>query len=153
MFKHEWIVTRGTVVEIRDKDTNSGTTGLGGSVDLGYVVDVEVPEGGAFRTFVDSPHFEGTGFHRPVVGHAVELEMTPDRKKVRLSKSDTTVFGPSWRAKDQANAERVEQLLQQAPGSVDPEPPGHSAHDQAVDAARVELEAGFKAPGVPDPTD
>ncbi len=50
--------------------------------------------------------------------------MTPDRKKVRLSKSDTAVFGPSGRAKNQANAEQVKQLLQQAPGSVDPEPPG-----------------------------
>jgi hypothetical protein len=130
LFKHEWIATRGTVVEVREKDTRSGTHGLTGSVDLGYVIDVEVPEGGVFRTFVNSPHFEGSGFHWPVVGHTVELEMTPDRKKVRLSKSDTTVFGPSGRAENQANAERVKQLLQQAPGSVDPEPPGHSAHNK-----------------------
>lgn len=150
MFKHEWIATRGTVIEVRKKDTNSGTDGLGGLVDLGYVIDVEVPEGGVFRTFVNSPRFEGSGFHMPVVGHTVELEMTPDRKKVRLSKSDTTVFGPNWREKNQANAERVKQLLQEAPGSVDPEPPpGHTAYDQAVDAARAELEADFKARGVP----
>ncbi len=81
MFKHEWIATRGTVVEVREKDTRSGTNGLTGSVDLGYVIDVEVPEGGVFRTFVNAPHFEGSGFHWPVVGHTVESRNDPRPKE------------------------------------------------------------------------